>query len=1107
MAENKQQQEIKEITDKLEQGVKELFESEKYKVFLHTMSKFHNYSLNNTMLIAMQMPEATLVAGYEAWKKNHERHVVKGEKGIRIFAPAPYKVKVEQDKIDPVTNKPVLDENNNPVKEVVEIKKPAFKLVSVFDVSQTEGKEIPSLGVDELLGDVEDYVHFFDALERSCPVPIGFEQIEGGAKGYYHQTECRIALNEGMSEVQNVKTLIHEMAHQKLHAVENIDKDLQLSRSAKEVEAESIAYVICQHYGIDTSEYSFAYLAGWSDGKDTPELKAPLDRIRVAANEMINEIDSHIAEINLELQSEQDNHITCYLKISNSMGSEYAVDRIAGTPEQIEAALKEIKEAGKTDTPIENIEEFLESKGIPVQVLGSSSDDEPIRLVHPEYEYDVDANEIYRDGAALGREMTREERALRLAISMDTMAYESDLYDYRDRVEDREEFVLGLQQDLLGGKETVFGMVEWFKELVDEETNEAEDAQKIIDELYAFMDDFEDNDRYVVTETSDAFMPGEDFAIMDNETGEYVYNEDGAVITFSTKDEADRYLAGMQEDVVENEDIVGVVTYASGERFEYTDKEAYLRCIQNEIEYATTSGFRFETHSNDPELRKAVDDEMYNLYGMENPHGLEYYQPKDEQIPGRITFYVAECMEYPEHGELHEGLTIKEAFDIYEQIPSDRMHGIKGIGFELEDGSMYDGKFDLMRGRVVQDEMINCITHYRNSPLVQDAIRQCREELNARGGEISDGIEVGAYVIGDKYLSMQITEDGSFDYSLYDSDYKLIDGGQMGDGKMSFAEARNEILQSFGLMQENFRNMNPEVLAERTSVQESIEFPEYQKQFLSAMAEMGIDIDGAYVGGKKVSLTDHVMTEDEVMATKRQIEYDGIPKMLYTPEQWKEIESGMKRQLDVKVYAYPDYTAGQMKEIRLGLDKGVDVSAFASPEFTDKQMREIRRGVEAGLDVSSYANPDMSAGEMRKAFFALKDGTNALENQSKSVEPDKDSGMYRYYSTQRPVTLGTFPGKPTHIHNFDTRENVCGGQMQAWGYVEYEKPLTEKQMKDYELKPAVREAVAKEQPSFSVSENETGKKKSVMENLRRKQAQIAQTDVKKTKSQEKGARE
>ena len=311
MAENKQQQEIKEISEKLEQGVKELYESERYKEFLHTMSKFHNYSLNNTMLIAMQKPDATLVAGYTAWQHDHDRHVMKGEKGIRIFAPAPYKKKEERDKIDPVTNKPVLDENNDPVKEVVEVKIPAFKLVSVFDVSQTEGKELPTLGVDELLGDVEDYVHFFDALKRSCPVPVEFEEIAGGAKGYYHQEERRIAINEGMSEVQNVKTLVHEMAHQKLHAVENMDKELKLTRGAKEVEAESIAYVICQHYGIDTAEYSFPYLAGWSEGKDTPELKASLDRIRKASNEMINEIDSHIAEINLELESEQSNQLTC----------------------------------------------------------------------------------------------------------------------------------------------------------------------------------------------------------------------------------------------------------------------------------------------------------------------------------------------------------------------------------------------------------------------------------------------------------------------------------------------------------------------------------------------------------------------------------------------------------------------------------------------------------------------------------------------------------------------------------------------------------------------------------------------------------------------------
>lgn len=560
--------------------------------------------------------------------------------------------------------------------------------------------------------------------------------------------------------MQNVKTLIHEMAHQKLHAVENMDKDLKLSRSAKEVEAESIAYVICQHYGIDTADYSFAYLAGWSADKDTPELKASLDRIRKASNEMINEIDGYIAEINLELQSEQSERITCYLKISNSMGSEYAVDRIAGTPEQIEAALKEIKEAGKSDTPIENIEEYLESKGIAVLALGSSSDDEPIRLVHPEYEYDVDTNEIYRDGTALGREMTREEKALRLAISMDTLAYESDLYEYRDNVEDREEFVLGLQQDLLDGKESVLGMVEWFQELVDEETNEAEDAQKIIDELCEFLDEFDESQRYAVTETSDAFAPGEDFAIMDNQTGEYMYDEDGAVITFPTKDEADRYLAGMNDIQTEKAEIIGVVSYASGEYFEYTDKEAYLRCIQNELEYATTTGFRYETRSDDPELRKAVDDEVYNLFGEENSHSLAFYQGKEDEKAevepqGRISFYVAECMEFPESGELHEGLTLKEAIELYEKIPADRMHGIKGIGFELEDGSIYDGKFELMHGGVIADEQINSITHYRNNPLVQQAIEDCRQELKARGMEKSDEIEAGSYKVGEDRLVLE----------------------------------------------------------------------------------------------------------------------------------------------------------------------------------------------------------------------------------------------------------------------------------------------------------------------------------------------------------------
>lgn len=308
MAENTQYQRVKEITDQLEQGIQELFNSEQYTTWLRTMSKFHDYSLNNTLLICFQKPDATLVAGYTAWQKQFGRQVQKGEKAIRIIAPTPYKDKVEMEKIDPATQKPVLDKDGNPVMETQEVLRPAFKVVSVFDVSQTEGRELPTIGVDELTGDVAQYEMFFEALKRTCPVPMEFEQIESGAKGYYHQLERRIALQAGMSQLQTIKTAIHEMAHQKLHAIdpkENISEMPEQSRNSKEVEAESVAFTVCQHFGIDTSDYSFAYIAGWSHGKETPELNASLQTIRKAASEMITDIESRM----LELQKERDAEI------------------------------------------------------------------------------------------------------------------------------------------------------------------------------------------------------------------------------------------------------------------------------------------------------------------------------------------------------------------------------------------------------------------------------------------------------------------------------------------------------------------------------------------------------------------------------------------------------------------------------------------------------------------------------------------------------------------------------------------------------------------------------------------------------------------------------
>ena len=300
---------LKEITDRLEQGITELFDSERYREYLRVMSKFHNYSFNNTLLIAMQKPDASLVAGFSAWKNNFGRNVIKGQKGIKIIAPSPYKVKQEMKKIDPHTQQPIIGKDGKPVTEEKEITIPAYKVVSVFDVSQTEGRELPDIAVDELTGDVERYRDFFAALEKTSPVPIGFEQIPGSSHGYYHLEDKRIAIQEGMSELQTLKTAIHEIAHAKLHdidlnAPEN-EQQPRIDRRTREVEAESVAYTVCQHYGLDTSDYSFGYVAGWSSGRELSELKSSLETIRSAAAEIINSIDETLAELSKAQDKEQ----------------------------------------------------------------------------------------------------------------------------------------------------------------------------------------------------------------------------------------------------------------------------------------------------------------------------------------------------------------------------------------------------------------------------------------------------------------------------------------------------------------------------------------------------------------------------------------------------------------------------------------------------------------------------------------------------------------------------------------------------------------------------------------------------------------------------------
>ena len=299
---------MKEITDKLEDGIRGIFNSEKYAEYLRAMSKFHNYSFNNTILIAMQ--GGTLVKGYSQWEKEFERHVKPGEKGIKIIAPAPFKVKQEVKKLDPNTQQPVIGADGKPVMEEKEVTIPAYKVVTVFDVSQTEGKELPSIGVDTLTGDVEHFKDVLSALEKVSPVPINFEDIKGSAHGFYSLADKRIAIQENMSQLQTLKTAIHEIAHAKLHDIDlNAPKEERENlpdQRTREVQAESVAYTVCQHYGLDTSDYSFGYVAGWSTGREMDELKSSLETIRSTAAEIINGIDAQIAELQKDQEKAQE---------------------------------------------------------------------------------------------------------------------------------------------------------------------------------------------------------------------------------------------------------------------------------------------------------------------------------------------------------------------------------------------------------------------------------------------------------------------------------------------------------------------------------------------------------------------------------------------------------------------------------------------------------------------------------------------------------------------------------------------------------------------------------------------------------------------------------
>ena len=350
---------VKEITDKLEQGLKEVFESDNYKNYLNTMAKFHNYSVNNTLLINQQRPDATLVAGYDSWVKNFDRHVRKGERGINIIAPAPFKTEREVPMINPETGTPFLKKDGTPYTEKKEVTIPYFKVTRVFDISQTEGKELPTIGVNELIKDVDGAKDFIDSLKKVSPVPIEFGETHGDSKGFYSPSDDKIVIKDGMSDAQTIKTMVHEISHAKLHNPERLKENERKSKGTIEMEAESIAYIVCQHFGIDTSDYSFGYIAGWSEGKETDELKKSMNTIRETSSEMIYRVEGNIRQI------DRDRHKDLYMDKDTEF-MEVNIETPFDTPEQKEELKKksslkdkimekkeELKKREKTNPPKE----------------------------------------------------------------------------------------------------------------------------------------------------------------------------------------------------------------------------------------------------------------------------------------------------------------------------------------------------------------------------------------------------------------------------------------------------------------------------------------------------------------------------------------------------------------------------------------------------------------------------------------------------------------------------------------------------------------------------------------------------------------------------------
>ena len=627
------------IMQSLESGVEELFTSNRYQEFLKTMAKFHNYSFNNTMLIAMQRPDATLVTSYKNWQ-SMGRQVMKGEKGITIIAPAPYKKMKEKEVLDE-NQRPIMGSDGKPKTEQVEVTVPHFKAVTVFDIAQTSGEPIQTLAPELLTAAVQDFDSFMQAIQKISPVPIRFDEIDGNANGYYHNADKEIVIKKGLSESQTLKTAIHETAHAKLHDREIMESlGVEKDRLTKEVEAESVAYCVCSSFDLDTSDYSFPYIAGWSSSREMKEMKASMDVIRKTAGEMIDQLTEEL-EIILEEKQKIELHEKYGILVDALEAAGYRYDYRESEPGHIVLAPDGTHEiAGYLQFESwGDIQNWLED----TITEGTDISERVDRAMYPfKYDYTLEEEMFRGNGDRYAIYHVDEDTPGKQHLFMNMAMVKED----------------GITIDAANYKCVYSGRLH---------------ENEKLDDLYAM---FNDN-------------PPADYKAHSMSVSDVIItNRGGDMQAYYV----DRFgFAELPDFAVQREKILDIVP-----EIENVDYENDLTCI---------------------------------------------------------SFYAAECAEFPVMGEVHYDLTLPEALEAYEKIPSERMHGLKCVGFDLKDGSDYEGMQSLMIEGKIQKEFLNSIPGFRENSYVQNAISRVEKYLEERHPNVENPLKSNKKVDNEKNIS------------------------------------------------------------------------------------------------------------------------------------------------------------------------------------------------------------------------------------------------------------------------------------------------------------------------------------------------------------------